>query len=97
MTGPGVGDHDSGVSVVKRQVSVTPEVAISKAVPPEVASEPRGAPRSPGDDTICPECGTIRVRRDGLRTSVGHLTPEGRCSHCGEAIPGVGWDWAVGS
>ncbi len=47
-------------------------------------------------DTICPECGTILVRRDGLRRSVSHLTAEGRCSHCGEAIPGVGWDWAVG-
>jgi hypothetical protein len=48
-------------------------------------------PRHPGEDTICPECGTILIRRDGFRSRTCNLTPEGRCSRCGEEIPGVGW------
>jgi pyruvate formate lyase activating enzyme len=48
-------------------------------------------PRHGGEDTICPECGTILVRRDGFRSRTCNLTPEGCCSRCGQDIPGAGW------
>jgi pyruvate formate lyase activating enzyme len=48
-------------------------------------------PRHADENTICPECGTILVRRDGFRSSRSSLTPEGRCPRCGEAVPGAGW------
>jgi len=48
-------------------------------------------PRHAAENTICPECGTILVRRDGFRSSRSNLTPEGRCPRCEEAVPGVGW------
>jgi len=48
-------------------------------------------PRHAGENTICPKCGTILVRRDGFRSSRSNLTPEGRCPRCGATTPGVGW------
>jgi pyruvate formate lyase activating enzyme len=45
----------------------------------------------PNENTFCPKCGKILVRRDGLRLSSSHLAPDGSCPHCGEEIAGVGW------
>jgi pyruvate formate lyase activating enzyme len=52
-------------------------------------------PGHAGENTICPKCGTILVRRvvtrDRFRSSSRNLTPEGGCPRCGEKIAGVGW------
>ncbi|MEA3376189.1 MAG: AmmeMemoRadiSam system radical SAM enzyme [Chloroflexota bacterium] len=38
--------------------------------------------------TVCPECGTILVRRDGPQPSDFALTPESTCPECGRKIAG---------
>jgi pyruvate formate lyase activating enzyme len=48
-------------------------------------------PGHAGENTICPKCGTILVRRESFRSSSRNLTPEGGCPRCGEKIAGVGW------
>jgi pyruvate formate lyase activating enzyme len=48
-------------------------------------------PRHAGENTICPECGIILVRRDGFRSTRCDLAPEARCAQCGQEIAGVGW------
>jgi pyruvate formate lyase activating enzyme len=48
-------------------------------------------PRHAGENTICPKCGTILVRRESFWSSRSNLTSEGCCPRCGETIPGVGW------
>jgi pyruvate formate lyase activating enzyme len=48
-------------------------------------------PRHPYENTFCPECGTILVRRGRLRLLRRQITPEGVCPDCGEEIAGVGW------
>jgi pyruvate formate lyase activating enzyme len=40
-----------------------------------------------GEDTVCPTCGTVVVRRTGYHTHVEALTAEGKCTNCGAAIP----------
>jgi pyruvate formate lyase activating enzyme len=35
-----------------------------------------------GEDTVCPECGTLVVRRSGYSTHLGALSTDGRCAHC---------------
>ncbi len=47
----------------------------------------------PGEHTSCPGCGTRLIERGMLRLLRSEVTPEGRCPHCGQHIPGVGWDW----
>ena len=42
-----------------------------------------------GNDTACPNCGQVLIRRLGYTTSIGGLQ-EGRCQECGTAIAGVG-------
>ncbi|MFO7743365.1 MAG: radical SAM protein [Anaerolineae bacterium] len=42
--------------------------------------------------TVCPECGTILVRRDGPQPSDFALTPESTCPECGRKIAGRLWD-----
>ncbi len=49
-------------------------------------------PHHAGNDTICPECGTILMRRRGSGLSDRNLGPEGRCPRCGRRIPGRLWD-----
>lgn len=44
----------------------------------------------PGNYTYCPSCGTALIKRVGLRVIENNLR-NGRCSKCGEVIPGV---WA---
>lgn len=43
-----------------------------------------------GEDTACPSCGRVLLRRYGFRV-VENALADGRCPGCGEAIPGV---WA---
>jgi pyruvate formate lyase activating enzyme len=41
------------------------------------------------ENTHCPDCGGLLVRRTGFRVLRNRLTAEGRCPDCGAAIPGV--------
>ncbi len=50
-------------------------------------------PGHPGEHTLCPNCGTILVRRGLLRLLQDDVTPDGRCPCCGQEIAGVGWAW----
>jgi pyruvate formate lyase activating enzyme len=45
-------------------------------------------PGHPHENTACPECGTLLVRRHGLRLVASRLQ-QGRCPDCGRAVPGV--------
>lgn len=45
------------------------------------------------EDTRCPGCGTTLVRRRGYAVRVEGLAKEGRCTACGEEIPGR---WTAG-
>jgi pyruvate formate lyase activating enzyme len=38
------------------------------------------------DDTFCPKCGNLAIRRDGYSTQVIGITPEGNCQKCGEDL-----------
>lgn len=49
-----------------------------------------------GQSTRCPSCGALVVERDGYELGAWALDPEGRCSACGTALPGV-FDGAPGS
>jgi len=43
----------------------------------------------PGEDqnTYCPKCGNLLIRREGFSAEVVGLTADGRCSKCGTKIP----------
>jgi len=43
----------------------------------------------PGEDqnTYCPSCGNLLIRREGFSAEVVGLTADGRCSKCGTKIP----------
>jgi len=41
-----------------------------------------------GEDTICPSCGRVAIRRRGFQI-VEHALLDGHCPNCGEALPGV--------
>jgi len=38
------------------------------------------------DDTFCPKCGNLAIRRDGYNTKVLAVTTEGKCPKCGEDL-----------
>ncbi len=40
------------------------------------------------EDTACPGCGEILIKRSGYRIAAYRLTPDGLCANCGGAIPG---------
>ncbi|MBC7086001.1 MAG: AmmeMemoRadiSam system radical SAM enzyme [Methanomethylovorans sp.] len=47
----------------------------------------------PGHDyenTYCPRCGTLLIRRNVFYLSSCHITPQGRCPNCEESIPIIG-------
>lgn len=46
-------------------------------------------PQEGSQDTICPDCGEVAIRRSSFRQVINHLQ-DGRCSNCGCAIPGLG-------
>jgi pyruvate formate lyase activating enzyme len=41
------------------------------------------------EDTFCPACNFRLIRRSGYILREYHLTHAGKCSHCGEKIPGL--------
>ena len=54
-------------------------------------------PGSPGENTLCPKCGRVLVRRAGYAVLENLLTPnKGRCPYDGTRIPGV-WDDSMSS
>ncbi len=40
-------------------------------------------PGTDAEDTVCPGCGTLAVRRSGFRAELVAVSPGGRCRHCG--------------
>jgi Pyruvate-formate lyase-activating enzyme len=46
------------------------------------------------EDTRCPQCGTVLIRRHGFFSVESVLGTEGNCPNCGQKIPGI---WAAGS
>lgn len=38
------------------------------------------------DDTFCPKCGSLAIRRNGYSTEILSVTPAGKCSKCGENL-----------
>ena len=50
-------------------------------------------PGHPYDNTYCPACGELLIARYGFAL-MRYAVSAGRCPRCGQAIPGVGWDWA---
>lgn len=51
-------------------------------------------PRGEGGQTLCPGCGKYVAVRSALHLVRCDVTSQGRCPHCGQAIPGLGWNWA---
>jgi pyruvate formate lyase activating enzyme len=45
-------------------------------------------PGIPGENTLCPQCGELAIRRDGYRVS-GNTLVNGACRRCGAVIPGL--------
>ncbi len=41
------------------------------------------------ENTYCPHCGALLIKRQGYRLQEYHLTGEGTCPRCGAQIPGV--------
>ncbi len=50
-------------------------------------------PGHAGEHTVCPHCSALLIERAALHVLRNEVTPAGRCSHCGEHIAGVGWNW----
>ncbi len=46
-------------------------------------------PGHPGEDTYCPKCGKILIKRSGYSITGVNLDEQGRCKFCGERISGV--------
>ena len=46
------------------------------------------------EDTRCPDCASVLIRRDGFRVTDYRLTPAGRCPDCDRPVPGR-WDPTV--
>ncbi|BCU71417.1 AmmeMemoRadiSam system radical SAM enzyme [Stygiolobus caldivivus] len=44
-------------------------------------------PGHPYENTYCPNCGKMVIRRDGFRILEWHLTEDMRCSYCGYKLP----------
>ena len=40
-----------------------------------------------GEDTLCPECGTVVIRRSGYSTRLEALRTDDHCAHCGVPVP----------
>lgn len=43
------------------------------------------------ENTYCPDCHTLLVKRYGYRILDYKITPEGRCPNCNRSIPGIWW------
>jgi pyruvate formate lyase activating enzyme len=51
-------------------------------------------PGGVGEQTLCPGCGACLAIRARLCLVRCDVTGEGRCPRCGQAIAGIGWNWA---
>jgi len=47
-------------------------------------------PGHPGENTYCPKCGKLLIKRMGFYVVENHIV-DGKCEYCGEPIPGV-WE-----
>jgi pyruvate formate lyase activating enzyme len=52
------------------------------------------APRAGDEDTYCPQCGRVLIRRHGFGVLANHVR-DGRCPDCGAPFAGIGMDWKV--
>jgi pyruvate formate lyase activating enzyme len=74
----------------KRSDAATPEVTLGRLY--EIASKNLqyvyvgNSVSATGQNTSCPECGTIVTKRSGYRTELINLTGEGRCTSCNNLI-----------
>ncbi len=50
-------------------------------------------PGHPDENTCCPQCGALLLKRALLQLLHCAVTPDGRCAQCGYQIAGIGWDW----
>nr|MBN1228467.1 AmmeMemoRadiSam system radical SAM enzyme [Anaerolineae bacterium] len=51
-------------------------------------------PGAGDEDTCCPQCGRVLIRRRGYVVLANHVR-NGHCPHCGAPVAGVGMDWKV--
>jgi pyruvate formate lyase activating enzyme len=51
-------------------------------------------PSAGDEDTCCPKCGLVLIRRHGFGVLANHVQ-DGHCPHCGAPIAGIGMDWKV--
>ena len=54
-----------------------------------VGNMPSNMPRARLEDTRCPECGRSVIARQGFQVTQRHIR-DGKCTHCGTVIDGVG-------
>jgi hypothetical protein len=43
-----------------------------------------------GEDTFCPACGHLLIRRSGCSILEKHIQPDSRCPDCSTPVTGVG-------
>ena len=67
-------------SYAQRQVKFPPP---DSRPPPPLKSPPRT--QAGGEDTVCPQCGTVAIRRTGY-TIVANHTRNGACAKCGASL-----------
>jgi pyruvate formate lyase activating enzyme len=51
-------------------------------------------PSAGDEDTYCPQCGRVLIRRHGFGVLANHVG-DGRCPDCGAPFAGIGMDWKV--
>jgi pyruvate formate lyase activating enzyme len=51
-------------------------------------------PRVGDEDTCCPQCGRVLIRRYGFSVLANHVQ-DGHCPDCGAPVAGIGMDWKV--
>ncbi|MEM0017266.1 MAG: AmmeMemoRadiSam system radical SAM enzyme [Candidatus Korarchaeum sp.] len=71
------------VDTIRRAVKIAKEEGVKYVYAGNV-------PGDPSENTYCPECGTLLIRRYGFSIERCNLTEDGRCPNCGELIPIVG-------
>jgi pyruvate formate lyase activating enzyme len=52
------------------------------------------APSAGDEDTYCPQCGCVLIRRHGFGVLANHVQ-DGHCPDCGAPVAGIGMDWEV--
>ena len=77
-----------------RNVAPTPEATLARAR--RIAQDEGlhyayvgNLPGNDGENTYCPGCGTVVIRRVGYRVRQGGSLRDGKCGKCGRAIEGI--------